>query len=232
MRFLDRVVEPPSCLKRYRHGKDTWNATCPAPEERQNIWQLLEFMQGHRCAYCEGPMGEGNRHIEHFRQRRVYPQGTFDWSNLFGSCNRAGTCGKAKDQCGKYPSEVLIKPDIDDPDKFLVFTAGGTVRPRAGLSAADRLRASETIRILSLDGALNQIRRVELYGYIQTMEVFAEYAEAYPDDESWMQELEQEVLGTAHLPYATAIRHVLTRQSEPGKTRSVPTPQPLHAPTA
>ncbi|WP_412071382.1 retron system putative HNH endonuclease [Pseudomonas sp. FEN] len=171
-------------------------------------------MQGPRCAYCEGPMVEGNRHIEHFRQRRSYPQGTFDWSNLFGSCDRAGTCGKAKDHCGAYPPEILIKPDIEDPDAFLVFTPSGTVEPRAGLSAGDHLRASETIRILALDGALNEIRRAELCGYLQTMEYFVEYAEAFPDDEGWVQELEREVHDTAHLPFATAIRHVLTRQSE------------------
>ncbi len=159
-------------------------------------------------------MGDGNRHIEHFRQRRNYPRGTFDWSNLFGSCNRAETCGRAKDQCGIYPPEVLIKPDIEDPDTFLVFTPLGNVKPRAGLSAQDHLRASETIRILVLDGALNQIRRAVLCGYIQTMDYFVECAEVYGDDDSWVEELEREVRNTADLPYATAIRHVLTRQSE------------------
>lgn len=159
-------------------------------------------------------MGEGNRHIEHFRQRRIHPQGTFDWSNLFGSCNRAGTCGTAKDQCAAYPPETLIKPDIEDPEVFLVFTPGGAVKPRTGLNRGDHLRASETIRILALDGALNQIRRAELCGYIQTMETFAEYAEAFPDNDDWIEELKRELRDTAHLPYATAIRHVLTRQSE------------------
>lgn len=213
MRHLNRQDEPPLGLRRYRHGQDTWNATCPTQDERQDIWRSLNLMQGSRCAYCEGPIGEENRHIEHFRQRRSYPQGTFDWSNLFGSCNRSGTCGKAKDQCGTYPPEVLIKPDIEDPDALLVFTPGGAVQPRADLSAGDRHRASETIRILALDGALNQIRRAEVCGYIQTMEYFAEIAEEFPDDQSWVEELEKEVRGTAHLPFATAIRHVLTRQS-------------------
>ncbi|POD76279.1 TIGR02646 family protein [Pseudomonas syringae group genomosp. 3] len=213
MRRLDRHCVPPPGLNRYRHGKDTWSATCPTQEERRAIWISLDLMQGARCAYCEGPMDEGNRHIEHFRQRRNHPKGTFDWSNLFGSCDRAGTCGKAKDQCAVYPHEVLIKPDIDNPDAFLVFNPGGTVKPRAELSPSDHRRASETIRILALDGALNQIRRAELCGYIQTMEVFAEYAEEFPDDDGWVEQLEQEVRDTAHLPFATAIRHVLTRQS-------------------
>ncbi|QXG48192.1 retron Ec78 anti-phage system effector HNH endonuclease PtuB [Pseudomonas viridiflava] len=214
MHRLHRQDEPPSGLRRYRHGLDKWSATCPTQEEREGIWTSLESMQGPRCAYCEGPIDLRNRQIEHFRQRGRYPQGTFEWTNLFGSCKRAGTCGNAKDQCGIYPPEVLIKPDIEDPDTFLVFTPGGTVEPRAGLSARDHLRASETIRILALDGALNEIRRAELRGYLQTLEYFVEFAEAFPEDEGWVQELQQEVLNVAHLPYATAIRHVLTRQSE------------------
>lgn len=120
---------------------------------------------------------------------------------------------EGEDRCGTYPPEVLIKPDIEDPDAFLVFTPGGTVEPRAGLSARDHLRASETIRILGLDGALNEIRRAELSGYLQTLEYFVEIADTFPEEE-WIQELQQEVSNAAHLPYATAIRHVLTRQSE------------------
>ncbi|WP_411382228.1 retron Ec78 anti-phage system effector HNH endonuclease PtuB [Pseudomonas sp. MPB26] len=213
MRRLHRQDEAPSGLRRYRHGRDKWTRTCPTQEERDGIWASLELMQGPRCAYCEGPTSPGNRHIEHFRQRDRYPQGTYDWNNLFGSCERASTCGKAKDRCGTYPPEVLIKPDIEDPDAFLVFTPGGTVEPRAGLSARDHLRASETIRILGLDGALNEIRRAELSGYLQTLEYFVEIADTFPEEE-WIQELQQEVSNAAHLPYATAIRHVLTRQSE------------------
>ncbi|WP_440780324.1 retron Ec78 anti-phage system effector HNH endonuclease PtuB [Pseudomonas syringae] len=214
MRRLCRQDEPPSGLRRYRHGKDKWTRTCPTQEERDGIWASLELMQGPRCAYCEGPIAPQNRHIEHFRQRDRYPQGTYDWNNLFGSCERVSTCGKAKDRCGIYPPEVLIKPDIEDPDAFLVFTPGGTVEPRAGLSAGDHLRACETIRILGLGGALNEIRRAELSGYLQTLEYFFEIAEAFPEDEEWIQELQQEVSNAAQLPYATAIRHVLTRQSE------------------
>ena len=86
-----------------------------------------------------------------------------------------------------YPPGMLIKPDIENPDSFLAFTPRRYVEPRAGVNADDRLRASETIRILALNGALNQIRRAELYGYIQIMEVFAEYAEAFPDGEDWIE---------------------------------------------
>lgn len=213
MHRLHHDPAPPAGLGHYRHGQHAWSNTCPTPDERKAIWDKLDAMQGERCAYCEGPMGIGNRHIEHFRQRDRYPQGTFDWPNLFGSCNRLGTCGDHKDKCGHYPHADLIKPDAEDPEAFLVFTPTGAIRPRAGLSPHDQHRAKETIRILGLDGALNQIRRAEVSGYIQTAEVFAEMAESFSEEE-WLPLLQEEIQNIAHLPFATAIKHVLTRQSE------------------
>lgn len=213
MHRLYRDPVPPNGLTKYRHGQDMWSNTCPTQVERAAIWEKLIAMQGNRCAYCEGPICENQREIEHFRQRSRYPQGTFDWLNLFGSCKRAGTCGDHKDKCGAYPHQDLIKPDVEDPEDFFVFTPSGAIRPRANLPPHDQQRAKETIRILGLDGALNQIRRSEVAGYIQTAEAFAEMAATFSEDE-WLPLLQEEIQNTAHLPFATAIRHVLTRQSE------------------
>ncbi len=213
MHRLHRDPAPPIGLTKYRHGQDTWSNTCPTQAERAAIWDKLVAMQGNRCAYCEGQICENQREIEHFRQRSRYPQGTFDWANLFGSCKRAGTCGDHKDKCGAYPPDVLIKPDVEDPEAFFVFTPLGAIRPRANLKPRDRYRAEQTIRVLGLNGALNQIRRSAVAGYIQFVEELAEWAEALPE-EDWLQLLQEELQNTAHLPFATAIRHVLTRQSE------------------
>lgn len=210
---LHRDPVTPAGMSKYQHGRDVWSNTCPTPVERETIWSKLNTMQGERCAYCEGPMGDNNCHIEHFRQRGRYPQGTFDWHNLFGSCNRPGTCGDHKDKCGVYPHHNLIKPDIEDPDAFFVFTPSGAIRPRARLEPQDNHRAVETIRILGLDGSLNQIRQAEVAGYLQTVEAFAEMAEVF-DEEEWLPLLQEEIQNTAHLPFATAIKHVLTRQSD------------------
>ncbi|TXL03989.1 TIGR02646 family protein [Methylococcaceae bacterium CS1] len=61
--------------------------------DRTEIWVKLDVIQQNRCAYCEAAIKtereSSNSHIEHFRQRRAhsYPQGTFLWSNMFGSCS-------------------------------------------------------------------------------------------------------------------------------------------------
>ena len=211
MHRLQRDPQPPACLAQYRHGQHLWSSLTYA--ERTDIREKLNAMQGARCAYCEVAIGPGNMHIEHFQQRNPYPQGTFAWPNLFGSCNRSGTCGDHKDKCGHYDPAVLVKPDVDNPDDFFVFAPDGNVSPRTGLPADMHHRAAETIRIFNLngpEGALRQIRYREVAGYVQTAEFFEDLATRFPEEE-WFPLLQEEVANTAHLPFATAIRHVLTR---------------------
>lgn len=213
MHRLHRDPQAPACLGRYQHGQHNWGMQSPTPVERAEIWEKLNAMQGSRCAYCEVTIAPANSHIEHFRQRSRYQQGTFDWINLFGSCNRKGTCGDHKDKCGGYDHTVLIKPDEENPDDFLVFTPDGNVGPKADLTEKQRHRATETIRIFNLngpEGALRQIRQREVAGYVQTAEAFADMAASFPEHE-WLPLLEEELANTVHLPFATAIRHTLTQ---------------------
>ena len=215
MHYLHRDPQPPACLAKYQHGRDQWNMSSPTPQERAQIWDKLNAMQGQRCAYCEVGIQRDSQEIEHFRQRSRYPQGTFDWHNLFGSCKDKGTCGDYKDKCGDYDHTLLIKPDTEDPDDFLVFDAYGGVSPKNGLSAQDHARAVATIRILNLNGqGLRYQRQAAAKGYLQFLEQLDEYASQFPEEE-WRpiekQELAQELTQTAHLPFATAIRHTLTR---------------------
>lgn len=217
MHHLHRDPQAPACLKRYCHGRDTWSMQSPTPAERAEIWAKLHAMQHYRCAYCEVSIQPGAQEIEHFRQRSRYPQGTFDWHNLFGACKDKGTCGDHKDKCGDYDHTLLIKLDVEDPDHFLVFDAHGGIHPKRGLSPQEHARAEATIRTLNLTGGgLPHMRRAAASGYLQLLEVWDEYASHFPEEE-WHpiveQELAQELAQTAHLPFATAIRHTLTRVS-------------------
>jgi uncharacterized protein (TIGR02646 family) len=207
----------PVCLSHYRHGSHQWTEVSSA--EKAEIWIKLDEMQQGRCAYCECALPVQNdsytAHIEHFRQRGRYPQGTFDWENLFGSCNRQNSCGKYKDECGVYNYADLIKPDIEDPEHFFLFVSDGSIAIRQGLSPAEQHRAAETLRILNLDaqrGALRQMRFSAVQGYVQTAEELAEWIELLPEDE-WLILLRQELDAVGHLPFVTAIKHILTSES-------------------
>lgn len=202
----------PACLAHYRHGRDNWGDVTPG--EKATIWTELEAMQGQRCGYCEADISNGQKHIEHFHQKGRDASVTFLWSNLFGSCNREDSCGKHKDRCAVYPPANLIKPDVDDPEHFFVFVSDGTIAIRQGLSDPDRHRATETLRIFNLDaqhGPLRRMRQQAATGYLQTAEEFLTLAAEYLPEE-WQPLLDSEMAATAHLPFATAIKHVLTRQ--------------------
>lgn len=204
--------EAPTCLSEYQNGLDNWQNV--SPEHKSEIWLMLDDMQQHRCAYCECEIKTGrknsNAHIEHFRQRRSYsfPQGTFEWSNLFGSCNKLDSCGKHKDALPAYAPSDLIKMDEEDPEHFLEFQFDGSVVPKTGLSSTELHRAKETIRIFNLNGSLRQIRKREVHGYKQTAEEFADMAANF-DREDWLPLLEQELKVIANLPFSTAIKHAL-----------------------
>ena len=204
----------PACLANHQHRRDNWSNVTPG--EKAAIWTELEAMQGPRCGYCEADTSNGQKHIEHFRQKALDPTVTFLWSNLFGSCNREDSCGKHKDnRCGAYTPADLIKPDVDDPECFFVFVSDGTIAVRHGLSVQDRHRATETLRIFNLDarhGPLRRMRQQAAAGYLQTGEELCALSAEYPLEE-WQPLLDSELAATVHLPFTTAIKHVLTRQS-------------------
>ena len=145
MHKLNRPAAAPACLANYHHGRHNWSAVSPA--DKDQIRGSLKTMQQNRCAYCEQALRDDACHIEHFRQRGRYPQGTFQWSNLYLSCNRESTCGKHKDKQHYAPAD-LLDPCTDNPDDYLRFYSDGQIRPRADLAAPNQHRAAETIRVL------------------------------------------------------------------------------------
>ncbi|QHD69698.1 TIGR02646 family protein [Sphingobium yanoikuyae] len=212
MRKLDRSVCPaPPCLGGYHHGTHSWGDV--APDDKAEIRTHLETMQDRRCAYCEGDIDSRGQHIEHFRRKSRHPALTFDWDNLFWSCNQTDSCGHFKDQgAGSYIVEDLVNPCCDDPDAFFIFQADGTISIRDGISAPDRHRASETLRVFSLDadwGRLRAMRKIAVSGYVTDADTA--FNEGWPPDdirEFFAEELDY----SRYLPFSTAIRHVLTER--------------------
>jgi uncharacterized protein (TIGR02646 family) len=210
MHLLQRGPAP-DCLAQYSYKRHSWSKTSPTDAERVEIRAELETMQGRRCAYCECSLDQHGHHIEHFRQRSRFDQGTFDWNNLFLSCERLDSCGKHKDSCGNYDPGDLIKPDEEDPEDFFVFGSDGTINLRDGLTPAQTHRASETLRIFNLDaqwGPLRQMRKVVCQGYIEDANFFLEMSLQCPQDE-WWPLYQEELSKIKELPFYTAIKHTL-----------------------
>ncbi|ACS54511.1 conserved hypothetical protein [Rhizobium leguminosarum bv. trifolii WSM1325] len=209
---LDRIVYPaPPCLGGYHHSTHSWQDVISG--HKAEIRMHLEAMQGRRCAYCEGDIDSLGQHIEHFRRKSLHSALTFDWDNLFWSCDQTDSCGHFKDNgAGQYDVADLINPCFDDPDVFFVFQADGTISIRHGLSAVDEHRARETLRILSLDaewGRLRVMRKIAVSGYVDDADTA--FNEGWPPDDicSYFAE---ELECARNLPFYTAIRHVLTER--------------------
>src|SRR5262249_2754263 len=143
MRRLDRTgIAAPACLAGYSNPPHCWNDL--TPEDRAQIRARLEEMQSLRCAYCEGPLAVLGKDIEHFRPKGTFPALTFEWTNLYWSCNQNDSCGHFKDHgAGPYNMNDLIEPCIDDPDQFFRFRTDGTIAIRPGLAPAAQRKAEE-----------------------------------------------------------------------------------------
>ncbi|MEZ6016514.1 MAG: retron system putative HNH endonuclease [Planctomycetota bacterium] len=124
-----------------------------APAEKHEVWSALGEMQGTRCAYCDRGLDEKKRHIEHFRERRQFPELTFTWSNLFGSCDDEHSCGKKKGRArqGDVDYARLLKPNDVDPGEYLIVSSTGRIEPRDELDDAERERARLTIEVFGLN---------------------------------------------------------------------------------
>jgi uncharacterized protein (TIGR02646 family) len=158
MRLLDRGNEP-DCLKKF-NGVSKW--TDVTQQDKLEIWAHLEQMQGKFCAYCECSINDKNRHIEHFRKKENFPKLTFEWINLFGSCDNKNRCGHFKDRKKTtYNPDDIIKPDRKSIGNCLSFAIDGTVKVKKNGLPECESKIAETLRVFNLadDSDLKSKRR-------------------------------------------------------------------------
>lgn len=212
MHRLNRASAPtPACLATFQVGTHTWDDV-KTPHKRE-IRACLVAMQGERCAYCESPVAERGHQIEHFRRKRNghFPQLTFQWSNLLLCCDQMDCCGHFKDRPGaSYDPQDLIDPTSEEPDDFFWFHETGGIDVRGGCDAKQSHRATETLKILNLNGhhGLRQMRARQLKMYKDpNVDVFGELTQWAPTDRR--DYVQGELAATASQPFCTIIRHFL-----------------------
>ena len=215
MRKLERSPAP-ACLSRYKHGRDSWTVITESESYKDDIWQQLTDMQNAFCAYCESRLHDRKRHIEHFFKRENFPQLTFDWGNIFGSCNELDSCGNHKDHKTQRSIDLskVCKPDTMNPAQYLLFLSDGHVMPRDELEPADAEIAENTINVFNLSGSPKLVGKRRA-----AMRAERPLAEAYfqamndclgePELESLLdQELEVELARISSSEYSVALRQV------------------------
>ena len=196
MRKLTRPKDAPKCLIRAQeNGARKWERFRGG--DRREIWDKLNEMQFMICAYCESTFTKDDSHIEHLYPRSKYEGLTFEWKNLFGSCNNQSTCGIFKDSARnphQVNHELLIKPDHDDPRLYFRYYKNGRISARAGLTDEEYGRAKETIKAFNLNNkALTSLRERYLEPLKQLEEDFILWCELCEDDPELLDELEYEI---------------------------------------
>lgn len=208
----------PECLSRFRHGRDNWSVIYKN-SLTDEIWAQLNGMQHGYCAYCECKLDDDNskRHIEHFLRRESYSHLTFDWGNLFGSCNNPNRCGKFKDNSPTARGIDLnrvCKPDGESPiaEDLLIFLSNGDVKVRIGLSDEDTEIARNTIRVFNLAGdtSLVNARKAVIRGEKALSDEYWETI-SYDDvdlNELLCEEYENAMSRVASSEFSTALKHI------------------------
>ena len=97
-------------------------------------YKLREYMlkneQNMQCAYCESTINceSSKSHIDHFKRKHHFPELTFDYKNLFVSCNSHSHCASHKDEfISKDKYEMLVNPAIENPDQYFDYSISGKI---------------------------------------------------------------------------------------------------------
>ena len=155
------------------------------PKLRSNM--LLEE-QMLLCAYCEKEIDESskNSNIDHFKTRNLFPELTFEYSNLLVSCNTKERCSNFKDTHIKSREEYenIVNPTFENPNDFFDYLLTGEIIAR-------NEKGQLTIDIFNLkDKALTQCR-LQIIKSLEHLDDLSldEIYNVFPDYHSFIQNI-------------------------------------------
>lgn len=115
--------------ERYQRAKETWSRRRSGTRTLSEVRDALEAMNGlggEHCMYCEFSEAV---HLDHFEPRQRAPERTYDWSNLFLSCD---VCDGRKQSRFEEPEtgHIPVSPTEpgDPPEHHLRFLPTGSIR--------------------------------------------------------------------------------------------------------
>ncbi|MBI4876871.1 MAG: TIGR02646 family protein [Acidobacteria bacterium] len=137
------------------HAGGNW----ATPQAKRLLREALVRLTHGKCAFCESRLGVASwEEMEHYHPKSLYPELTFEWTNLFPVC---GVCNARKGQ--QDHRGALLKPDEEDPERyFWVHPDSGRLDPALGLSAEERARTERTLQICDLQRDALAASRAEL----------------------------------------------------------------------
>ncbi len=147
--FFKKAKEKISNPAEYRSWENK-NITNIKPK----LKEYIVHEQKNLCAYCERKLENIEElSIDHFKKRKLFPELTLDFYNLFVSCNNPYHCENFKDnkKLSKNDYEKIIHPSLEDPEEYLEYNLTGEIVPRENLDPLKREKALFTIEVFNLN---------------------------------------------------------------------------------
>jgi len=144
-------------------NKKTWDDL----NNRDVVNDTLLKEQEAMCAYCEIKLNK--YHIDHFYKRNLFPELTFDYNNLFLSCNSEKHSAKYKDKLGLQKNEfVEFYSPIDINNQEFEYSLLGEI-------VGKTTRARKTIEVFNLNHKSLVERRSKIIKQINSCKDYLQY---------------------------------------------------------
>lgn len=134
---------------------------------KEDVRRQLMNDQHKKCAYCEKPIEDEQRHVDHYRPKSLYHDLAFTWDNLVGACWKCNLDKKdnfpLSDESKRFTDDeepLLINPYIDDPMEYIAFHEE-VAKPKKGLAGLKLKKAEKTIELLLKRDSLENRRRAK-----------------------------------------------------------------------
>lgn len=124
MIHIDRVDAPSELTDDVVRAK---TATFKA-DSKKVVWRdkyivaALMNMSHNKCAYCECKLGEESKYmeVEHFHDKKDFPDEVVSWDNLLSSCKKCNTSKSDHNTVW----EPIINPTVDIPQRHMILFRG------------------------------------------------------------------------------------------------------------
>ena len=132
---------------------------------------IMQNEQVGLCGYTELPLNIDNSHIDHYKKRNLFPQLTFDWTNLIVAAVDDEFGANFKDngysiKAAEY-SEIF-NPVLDHSENYFSYTEWGEIVAKEGITNDEKEKAEKTIEIFNLKHPSLKSRRFTIIQMVKS----------------------------------------------------------------
>jgi uncharacterized protein (TIGR02646 family) len=173
MKYIQKGQEPISLTEWKQEGdRKSSNWKSFDRDVKNDVCHALLKEQGYICCYCGSSIARKECHIEHFKPKSVYKNLTFEYTNLFASCQGEDEkCPRVPVHCGHkknnwYDDDLMVSPLDPNCANYFKYSGYGEILPTE--NPQKQAAAKSAIAKLALDiNKLTKMRRTAIDAALQ-----------------------------------------------------------------